>query len=78
MAKKVDILKHVLVPKHRILSEKEKLKILEEYNISMIQLPILKLKDPIAKAINAKADDLIEIKRMGPSGEYLYYRKVVS
>jgi DNA-directed RNA polymerase subunit H len=74
--KKIDILKHVLVPKHQVLSEKEKLQVLEEYNISPIQLPVIKSKDPIVKAINAKIGDIIMIIRKGPSGEYKYYRRV--
>lgn len=76
MSKKVDIVKHILVPKHIILSEKEKSALLENLNISAFQLPIIKIKDPIAKAINAKAEDIIKIERKGPSGKYIYFRRV--
>jgi DNA-directed RNA polymerase subunit H len=77
LVKKIDILKHVLVPKHRILSEKEKLQVLEQYNINIVQLPSIKEKDPVLKEINAKIGDVIEIIREGPSGKYKYYRRVI-
>ena len=75
--KKIDILKNVLVPKHIILSEKEIKLVLEQYNISQIQLPIIKVKDPVMKAIEAKVGDIIKILRNSPSGSHEYYRRVV-
>ena len=77
LAKKIDILKHVLIPKHKILTKKEALAILEQFNVSLVQLPRVKLKDPVVKALGAKVNDIVEIKREGPSGEYLYYRRVI-
>ncbi len=77
LVKKIDLLKHVLVPKHRILSEKEKLDVLARYNVALVQLPKILLKDAVIKQLDAKINDVIEIERMGPSGKYLYYRRVV-
>jgi DNA-directed RNA polymerase subunit H len=77
LVKKINILKHVLVPKHRILSKKEIAGVIEKYNISVVQLPRIKMKDPIVKALEAEPGDILEIEREGPSGNYLYYRRVV-
>lgn len=75
--KTADITKHVLVPKHRILSDKEAKSLLEKYNISIHQLPLLRIKDPIEQVINAKAGDIVEITRSGPTQDYLFFRRVI-
>lgn len=75
--KPADITKHVLVPKHRILSDKEAKNVLEKYNISTHQLPLMRIKDPMAQAINAKAGDIVEITRSGPTQDYLFFRRVI-
>jgi DNA-directed RNA polymerase subunit H len=67
-----------LVPEHRILSETEKEALLEQYHISLFQLPLIKAKDPIVVNINAEEGDVIEIIREGPSGKYKYFRRVAS
>lgn len=77
LAQKINILNHTLVPKHRILSEKEVKEILDNYNISKIQLPEISQKDPVVVAIKAKQDDILEIIRQGASGKEKYYRRVV-
>jgi DNA-directed RNA polymerase subunit H len=76
--KKVDILKHVLMPKCTILSENEKQLILKKYNISALQLPVLSVKDPLAKAIDAKEGEVVKVTRIGPpAGTSYYFRRVV-
>ncbi|MEM2226028.1 MAG: DNA-directed RNA polymerase subunit H [Candidatus Bathyarchaeia archaeon] len=73
-----DILKHVLVPTHILLSEEEKRKVLEEYRIKPYQLPYIRASDPVAKAIGAKKGDVIKIIRKSPTaGESVAYRYVV-
>ncbi len=72
------VLDHVLVPKHRILSEEEKRSLLEKFNISEVQLPKILSTDPAVKALGAKPGDVIEIERPSPTaGKTLYYRLVV-
>ncbi len=71
------ILKHDLVPSHRILSQKEKEKVLDKYNISKFQLPTIKLKDPALKGLTVKDEDMVEINRKGLLGDYTYYRRVI-
>ena len=78
MAKKnLDIRSHVLVPKHRILSEDEVKALLERYNISKIQLPEIHMKDTVVASIKGKEGDVVEISRKGPIESEMFYRKVV-
>ena len=65
------------MPKCIILSEEDRQKVLEKFNISILQLPIILAKDPMAKAIGAKAGDIVKIIREGPpAGTTEYYRRV--
>jgi DNA-directed RNA polymerase subunit H (RpoH/RPB5) len=66
-----------LIPEHRLLNEKETEKVLKKFNTSLEKFPKIYESDPQAKKLNAKAGQMIEIKRMDPTGEYLYYRVVV-
>ncbi|NCN38759.1 MAG: DNA-directed RNA polymerase subunit H [Candidatus Aenigmarchaeota archaeon CG_4_10_14_0_8_um_filter_37_24] len=76
--KEIDILKHELVPKHRILNEEEKKKLFEKYGVKYKDLPRINLKDPAVVAVGAKAWDVIEIERKSlTAGETKYYRVVV-
>ncbi|MEM2874119.1 MAG: DNA-directed RNA polymerase subunit H [Candidatus Nanoarchaeia archaeon] len=74
---KIDITKHVLVPKHILLSEEEAKKLLSQLNISAAQLPSILSTDPMAKALGAKVGNIIKIERIGPSGKSAYYRRVI-
>ncbi len=71
------ILQHALVPEMRVLSAKEKEKLLKKLGIEEHQLPKMLAADPCALALKAKPGDVLEIKRKDPSGEYLYYRLVI-
>ena len=73
------ILNHQLQPlSFRVLSEEEKKKLLEKYNITLLQLPKILDTDPIAIILNAKEFDVIEITRKSPTaGVSKYYRVVV-
>ncbi|MDP6845947.1 MAG: DNA-directed RNA polymerase subunit H [Candidatus Nanoarchaeia archaeon] len=82
MAKKkpvsADISKHVLVPKQKLLNEKEIKILLDQYKISSYQLPSMSIKDPMTKMLNAEVGSIIEIQRQSPvTGKYKYYRRVV-
>ena len=73
-----NIFTHELVPKHRILSEREKEKMLKRYKVTIKQLPRIKMRDSAGLAINAKPGDVIEISRKSPiAGEIKYYRVVM-
>ena len=76
-AKKVDITQHILVPKHILLSEEEAKLVLQEFNISALQLPIVQATDAVVKAIGAKPGAVIKIERTSLTGKSPYYRRVV-
>ena len=73
-----NIMENFLVPKHEIISEEEKVALLNKYKISLKQLPKILSSDPIVKAIGAKVGDVIKITRNEIGiGHTLYYRVVV-
>lgn len=76
-----NISKHKLVPKHRLIDSSSDIinTILQRLNIkSRSQLPIILRSDPMAKFLNAKPGDLVEITRFSPtSAEHVFYRMCV-
>lgn len=76
--KKPVIKKHVLIPKHIKLSEKEKKELFERYNISLEELPKIKKDDQAIARLNVKVGDVIKIIRQSPTaGEAAFYRGVI-
>lgn len=76
--KEIDILSHVLVPKHVILDDKEKNELLLKYNIMIRQLPKIFHNDPAVKALGAKIGDVLKITRKSSvAGTSEYFRLVV-
>ncbi|MEE8358182.1 MAG: DNA-directed RNA polymerase subunit H [Candidatus Hydrothermarchaeales archaeon] len=73
----IQIQDHILVPKHKILTDKESDKLLEKYNISKGQLPKILSNDPAIKKINAKPGDVIKITRKSPTAGKAVVHKVV-
>lgn len=70
-------IKHVLVPKHEKISEKEKKELFERYNINVQQLPRINAKDAAIAHIECKPGDVIKITRNSETaGRVLYYRGV--
>ena len=75
----IDIFRHVLVPKARILKKEEVDELLKKYHTTKFNLPKILSKDPMCKELGAKAGDVLEIKRKSPTaGESIYYRVVVT
>jgi DNA-directed RNA polymerase subunit H len=73
-----EIFNHKLVPKHEILTEKEKSQILAQYKIQPYQMPQIKATDPAVKAIGAKPGDMLKIiRKSATAGEHIAYRYVV-
>jgi DNA-directed RNA polymerase subunit H len=73
-----EIFDHKLVPKHKILDEKEKSQILAEYKIQPYQMPQIKATDPAVKAIGARPGDMLKIiRKSATAGEHIAYRYVV-
>lgn len=76
--KKPNLFDHELIPKHRILTNEEEIKLLSKYNITKINLPKISRKDPASKLIKAKPGDILEIERRSETaGVTKYYRVVV-
>ncbi len=73
-----DIFEQALVPRHEILTEKEKTELLERYKVKPFQMPQIGSTDPAVKAIGAKPGDVLRvIRRSSTAGEHIAYRYVV-
>lgn len=68
-----NVSKHILVPKHVLLTKEEKKDVLERYNVTEGQLPKIKLDDPMAKYLGLKLGDVCKIERSTP-----YFRITVA
>ena len=78
MSTKLNVLKHAMVPDHKIMSEEEVSALLTTYNITTEQLPKVFHDDPAVKTIGAEADDVIRIIRTShTAGRAESYRLVV-
>lgn len=76
--KKYDVRKHILVPEHLKLNEKEKKELLEKYCVSLKELPKIKKNDPSIEHLDVKEGDMIKIIRKSPTaGESIFYRGVI-
>ena len=74
----INITKHVLVPKHRILSEDERAELFERYHIQdNSQLPKMTLSDPISRYYGLKKGQVVEITRNEDLNKHVSYRVVV-
>ncbi len=76
--KKIDVKKHLLVPKHEKLSEKEKEEVLKELSSRAEDFPRILKKDAALQGMNVKFGDVIKITRKSATaGETVFYRVVV-
>lgn len=72
-----NITKHVLVPKHEVIKDKDEVqRILEMYSLkNKFQLPIILRSDPVARYYGMKNGDLVRITRASETaGQYVMYR----
>jgi DNA-directed RNA polymerase subunit H (RpoH/RPB5) len=67
---------HTLQPKHFKLGKEEAKKVLDEYNISLSQLPKIKKEDK-GLPEGCKVGDIIKIEREEEGEKVEYYRVVV-
>lgn len=78
MTEAPQITQHFLVPQHVRLTDEQKNQLLGKFNISLKQLPMIKINDPAIKDLGVKPGDVISIRRKSPtSKETDYYRLVV-
>jgi DNA-directed RNA polymerase subunit H len=66
---------HILQPKHIKLKPEEAEKLLSELNISLAQLPKIKITDP-ALPEGCEISDIIKIERISEGKKNFYYRVV--
>ncbi|MFA5001570.1 MAG: DNA-directed RNA polymerase subunit H [Methanolinea sp.] len=78
MSIKLNVLDHVMVPDHQIMSEDEVQQLFSLYSISSEQLPKIYHDDPAVKVIGAKVGEVIRIVRMShTAGRAESYRLVI-
>jgi DNA-directed RNA polymerase subunit H (RpoH/RPB5) len=66
------------VPKHEILTEKERKEVLERFEVTERQLPKITVSDPVIKLIGASPGNVVKITRKSKTArEAVYYRLVV-
>ena len=76
-AETIDVSKHVLVPKHVLLTKEEAQEVLEKYRIKPYQLPHIKRSDPAIRDMKVQPGDIIRIvRRSSTAGEAIAYRYV--
>lgn len=74
----INISKHILVPKHEILSKKEEQKVLTEYMSTKTQLPWILKNDPMAKFMGLETGQIVKITNASPTnGIYVSYRTCI-
>jgi len=71
-----NILEHILVPSHRVLTNKEVKEVMQRYNLtSTTELPDISRFDPVARVIGLKPGSIVEIIRTSKTAiEAPYYR----
>lgn len=73
-----DVTKHIMVPKHEIISKKEAQEVIKQFNTAPNLLPYISMVDPVVRTIGAKPGDVIRISRTSETaGKSMYYRYVV-
>jgi len=70
--------KHILIPKHTKISEKDKKALFKEYEISLHELPKIFVKDPAIAHLSLKQGDVVKIERDSRvAGKISFYRGVI-
>jgi DNA-directed RNA polymerase subunit H len=73
----IDLKKHVLVPKHTKLSEKEKADLLKRYNLAQEALPFIIKTDPAIEGMDLKPGDVIKVIRKSATAKNSVFYRVV-
>lgn len=68
---------HILQPKHIKLKPQEVKQLLEKYNVSLSQLPKIKVTDPCVPE-GCSAGDVLKIDRKEEDKTFVYYRVVAA
>ncbi len=74
----IDLVSHVAVPKHEMLTEEETQIFLKDYLLKKREIPKMFISDPVSKYFNAKVGQIFRIIRPSEvSGQSIYYRIVI-
>ena len=74
-----NVIDHVHVPKHIVLTDEDAEKVKNEYNATNKNLPLIYASDPIAKYYNMKQNNICKIIRYSKvSAKSVYYRICVN
>ncbi|MBW2963875.1 DNA-directed RNA polymerase subunit H [Candidatus Woesearchaeota archaeon] len=69
---------HVLIPKHKKISDKEKKELLDKYKITINELPVILKSDAALIGMDVQAGDVVKIERDSPTaGKTVFYRGVI-
>jgi DNA-directed RNA polymerase subunit H (RpoH/RPB5) len=72
-----NILKHVLVPKHIVISEEEQKRVMKRFNISdKTEFPDISRFDPVAQDIGVRPGDVVKIERPSKTAIISEYYRV--
>lgn len=75
----LNVSEHLLVPKHEIVSDKEKKQLMEHYAAKPEDFPKIFITDAAISHLSIKEGDIIKISRSSATaGEATFYRIVVS
>ncbi len=77
VAKAIDILNHEMVPKHELMTKKEKEVLLKKLGITEKELPNIFSDDSAIVNLNTKPGDVIRITRKSPTASQTFYYRVV-
>ena len=73
-----DVSSHVLVPKHVKVSDSEREKILETYNVTLEELPRISKSDAAISNLDVGTGDIIKVERPSATAKMsVFYRRVV-
>lgn len=73
-----DVFEHAYVPLHEIVTDEERTEIAKKFHAEPYQFPWIKVTDPIAIILGARAGDVLKITQDSETaGEYFSYRYVV-
>ncbi len=79
MTRKINVLKHRLVPRHVVLSREDAKRVLSRMGVKKTELPWMFSTDPVAEALGAQPGDVVMIIRESPTaGRSVSYRLVIS
>jgi len=73
----INLIDHILVPKHEVLGSQEAETFYETYNCKKKNMPRMLITDPVARYYNMKVGDICRITRPSETAGYTYTYRLV-